>query len=138
MATKKICGKCVLVGTYKGDQLTDWRGWYNYPISDEELSRAETQRREENELVTNCEQSSFSKINELWLFKGTKDERRYKAGFVGVKTRKELIDDYGYPAKGKPHGDKHLLFMPDFAATLAANHAGANAINGDTYILETA
>ena len=22
----------VLVGTYKGDQLTKWRGWYNYPI----------------------------------------------------------------------------------------------------------
>ena len=47
----------VLVGTYKGDQLTKWRGWYNYPISDEELSHAETQRRGENELVTNCDQS---------------------------------------------------------------------------------
>ena len=22
-------GRIVLVGTYKGDQLTDWRGWYN-------------------------------------------------------------------------------------------------------------
>ena len=33
-------GKCdahaVLVGTYKGDQLTRWRGWYNYPISDDD------------------------------------------------------------------------------------------------------
>ena len=28
--------RIVLVGTYKGDQLTDWRGWYNYPISDED------------------------------------------------------------------------------------------------------
>ena len=26
-------GRIVLVGTYKGDQLTKWRGWYNYPIS---------------------------------------------------------------------------------------------------------
>jgi len=26
----------VLVGTYRGDQLTGWRGWYNYPISDED------------------------------------------------------------------------------------------------------
>ena len=100
----------VLVGTYKGDQLTRWRGWYNYPISDEELSHAETQRRGENELVTNCDKSSFSKINELWLFNGTKDERRYGAEFVGVKTRKELIDEYGYPAKGKAHGEKYLLF----------------------------
>ena len=84
----------VLVGTYKGDQLTDWRGWYNYPISDDDKI---------NEV-------DAAKITELWLFKGTKDERRYKAEFVGVKTRKELIDDYGYPAKGKAHGDKYLLF----------------------------
>ena len=25
--------RVVLVGTYKGDQLTAWPGWYNYPIS---------------------------------------------------------------------------------------------------------
>lgn len=86
--------KIVLVGTYKGDQLTDWRGWYNYPISDDDKI---------NEVEA-------AKIKELWLFKGTKDERRYKAEFVGVKTRKELIDDYGYPAKGKAHSDKYLLF----------------------------
>ena len=68
--------KIVLVGTYKGDQLTDWRGWYNYPISDDDKI---------NEV-------DAAKIKELWLFKDTKDERRYKAEFVGVKTRKELID----------------------------------------------
>ena len=56
-------GRIVLVGTYKGDQLTDWRGWYNYPISDEDK-------------ITNAE---AAKITELWLFKGTKEERRYKA-----------------------------------------------------------
>ena len=27
-------GRIVLVGTYKGDQLTAWRGWYNYPVSE--------------------------------------------------------------------------------------------------------
>ena len=37
-------GKVVLVGTYKGDQLTKWRGWYNYPISEDEF-HAEAQRR---------------------------------------------------------------------------------------------
>ena len=119
---KEKSGRIVLVGTYRGDQLTKWRGWYNYPITDDDKI---------NEV-------DAAKIKELWLFNGTKDERRYGAEFVGVKTRKELIDNYGYPATGKAHGEKYLLFMPDFAATLAANHAGANAINGDTYILETA
>ena len=84
----------VLVGTYKGDQLTDWCGWYNYPITDDDKI---------NEV-------DAAKIKELWLFNGTKDERRYGAEFVGVKTRKELIDNYGYPAKGKAHGEKYLLF----------------------------
>ena len=87
-------GRIVLVGTYKGDQLTDWRGWYNYPISDEDK-------------ITDAE---AAKITELWLFKRTKDERHYKAEFVGVKTRQELIDGYGYPATGKAHGEKYLLF----------------------------
>lgn len=26
--------RIVLVATYKGDQLTKWPGWYNYPIKD--------------------------------------------------------------------------------------------------------
>ena len=90
--------RVVLVGTYKGDQLTRWRGWYNYPISDKD------------KII----ESDAAKITELWLFKGTKDERRYKAEFVGIKTRKELIDEYGYPAKGKAHGDKYLLFKTKF------------------------
>ena len=89
--------KVVLVGTYKGDQLTRWRGWYNYPISDEDLSRAD-----------------FSLITELWLFNGTKDQKTYKAEFAGIKTREELIRDYGYPAKGKAHGDRYLLFKTEF------------------------
>ena len=84
----------VLVGTYKGDQLKKWRGWYNYPVSD-------------NDKIT---EADAAKIGELWLFNGTKDERRYKAEFVGVKTRAELVADYGYPAKGKAHADRYLLF----------------------------
>ena len=93
-AAKKSDVRVVLVGTYKGDQLTAWRGWYNYPISNEDK-------------ITEVD---AAKITELWLFKGTKDERRYKAEFVGVKTRQELMRDYGYPAKGKAHGEKYLLF----------------------------
>ena len=104
-------GKIVLVGTYKGDQLTKWRGWYNWPVSDEELNRGEhaDDREDDSQSVA----SDYSRINELWLFKGTKDERRYKAEFVGVKTREELVRDYGYPAKGKAHGDKYILFKTE-------------------------
>ena len=58
--------------------------------------------------------ADFSSINELWLFQGTKDQRTYKAEFVGIKTREELVRDYGYPAKGKVHGDKYLLFKTEF------------------------
>ena len=116
-AKREATPKFVLVGTYKGDQLTDWRGWYNYPISDSDLSRVEhVERVDGGARSPSAPQSpdDYSRINELWLFKGTKDERRYKAEFVGVKTRQELIDGYGYPAKGKAHGEKYLLFKTQF------------------------
>lgn len=90
--------RVVLVGTYKGDQLAKWRGWYNYPLSDNDENKTE----------------DFAKINELWLFQGTSGQKTYKAEFVGIKTREELIRDYGYPAQGKPHGDKYLLFKTEF------------------------
>ena len=75
----KSASRIVMVGTYKGDQVTKWRGWYNYPISDDDRIGAD----------------DAAKITELWPFKGKKEQRNYKAEFVGVKTRKELIDDFG-------------------------------------------
>ena len=84
----------VLVGTYKGDQLKKWRGWYNYPISEDDKITEEDARQ----------------ISELWLFNGTKDLKTYKAEFIGIRTRPELVKEYNYPAKGKAHGDKYLLF----------------------------
>ena len=90
--------RIVLVGTYKGDQLAKWRGWYNYPVSEaDQIAEADA-----------------ASIAELWLFKGTKEQKTYKAEFVGVKTREELVRDYGYPAKGRAHGEKYLLFKTDF------------------------
>ena len=86
--------RIVLVGTYKGDQLAKWRGWYNYPVS-------------ESDQIAEADAAS---IAELWLFKGTKEQKTYKAEFVGVKTREELVRNYGYPAKGRAHGEKYLLF----------------------------
>ncbi len=96
--TDAVAGRVVLVGTYKGDQLAKWRGWYNWPLSDKDENKPE----------------DFAKINELWLFQGTSGQKTYKAEFVGIKTREELIRDYGYPAQGKPHGDKYLLFKTEF------------------------
>ena len=119
MAEKKdASGRMVLVGTYKGDQLTRWRGWYNYPISDKD------------KII----ESDAAKITELWLFKGTKDERRYKAQFIGIKTRQELIDEYGYPAKGKAHSDKYLLFKTEFKY----RHKLDNPLDCERVIVRTA
>ena len=91
-------GRVVLIGTYKGNQLAQWRGWYNYPILD-------------NDKITKTDAAS---VKELWLFNGTKEQKNFKAEFVGIKTRTELVDNYGYPAKGKAHGNKYLLFKTEF------------------------
>ena len=110
--------RIVLVGTYKGDQLTKWRGWYNYPISDDDKISTD----------------DATKITELWLFKGKKDQRNYKASFVGIKTRKELIDGYGYPAKGKAHGHKYLLFKTEYKY----RHKGEVPEDAERVIIRTA
>ena len=81
----------ILIGTYWDGQLKKWKGYYNYPISDADKVEPE-------------------KINELWLFNGNKKQRTFTAKFVGIKTRKELVSEYKYPAKGSGHGDKYLLY----------------------------
>ena len=137
-AREAATGRVVLVATYKGDQLTKWRGWYNYPISDEDK----------------INDVDAAKITELWLFKGTKDERRYEAEFVGIKTRQELIDGYGYPAgdvlaaknaKGakngragaprtpKPHGTHYALFKTH----LLYHHKGEVPSDAERVIIRT-
>lgn len=90
--------RIVLVGTYKGGQLQGWRGYYNYPISAKD-------KITEHDAAT---------ITELWLFNGAKAQKTYRATFLGVKTREELVSDYGYPAKGKVHGNRYLLFKTEF------------------------
>jgi len=113
--------RIVLVGTYKGDQLTKWRGWYNWPLGNGEQGtgngravapRPPTVGRDDH--IAPQLPADFSQINELWLFQGTKDQRTYKAEFVGIKTREELVRDYGYPANGKAHGERYLLFKTEF------------------------
>lgn len=84
----------ILIGTYWVGQFKQWKGYYNYPISD----------------ADKIDPKSYARINELWLFNGSKAQRTFVAEFVGVKTRKELVSEYKYPAKGAGHSDKYLLF----------------------------
>lgn len=148
----------VLVGTYKGDQLDRWPGWYCWPLAADaakqnaectmhndggvshlgepsaadKFPRAETRKRggdKHTDLLTpdgvredmsrvGSEQIRVLKqITELWLFQGTKAQKTYRAEFAGIKTREELIRDYGYPAKGKPHGDRYALFKTELLYT---------------------
>ena len=109
--------RIVLVGTYKGDQLTKWHGWYNYPISAKDR-------------IT---EADAAKITELWLFNGTKDQKTYAAEFFGVKTREELVRDYGYPATGKARGEKYLLFKTAFKY----RHENDNPLDCDGVIVRT-
>ena len=112
-ADEVVSRRVVLVGTYKGDQLTRWRGWYNYPIGDDDFScKGRKGGRAGSPLP-----ADLSRINELWLFQGTSGQKKYKAEFVGVKTREELVRDYGYPARGKAHGERYLLFKTEFKYT---------------------
>ena len=164
--------KVVLVGTYKGDQLTRWRGWYNYPISEGDFNVGTPKGGEnkQTDLLTpngvrgaggsqlvatgnvdamNCVPPDFSHINELWLFNGTKDQKTFKAEFVGVKTREELIRDYGYPGgsrsratagravaprPSKPHGTHYALFKTE----LLYRHKNALPDEAERVIVRTA
>ena len=141
-------GGVVLVGTYRGDQLKDWPGWYCWPLDKGQGCQCENVASAQSQLpikaigkletgnIGNGNTSTLAtlhSVTELWLYRGTADERRYRAEFVGVKTREELILDYGYPgggvsatkntkdAKGgsrlsrppKPHGTHYALFKTE-------------------------
>ena len=86
--------KTVLVGTYRRGQLEQWPGYYNYPLT------------ANDEFDIEC----AKKVNEIWLFQGTKGGRFYTAEFVGNFTRDELKAQFAYPAKGKGHGGRYLLY----------------------------
>ncbi len=96
VAPKKVATKAkkvVLVGTYKSGQLEKWPGFYNYPICDGDKIEPEFAKR----------------VNEIWLFNAKKEPVCLRAKFVGFKTRKELKSEFGYPAKGKPHGTGNYI-----------------------------
>ena len=135
--------RVVLVGTYRTGQLRNWRGWYNWPLtSKDKITEADA-----------------AKITELWLFQGTKAQRNYKAEFVGVKTREELIRDYGYPGgvatasslshdggdaiatsagarvpRDRPHATHYALFKTEFKY----RHKLDNPLDCERVIVRTA
>ena len=126
-----ILSLVVLVGTYKGNQLKEWPGWYCWPLDTEEAHAksaksaevsscgdAKTDRdaptaRPQPNVSPSSTTDAISRVTELWLFQGTREQRNYKAEFVGIKTRNELVRDHGYPAKGRPHGDRYALFKTE-------------------------
>jgi site-specific DNA-methyltransferase (adenine-specific) len=123
-----VQARIVLVGTYKGNQLENWPTWYCWPLDAEEAppkatndiphKDADAHREREEKLrvsVSLCEiiPDWLPRITELWLFQGNKAQKTYKAEFVGVKTRTELVRDYGYPATGKAHGQRYALFRTE-------------------------
>lgn len=106
----------VLVGTYKEGQLS-WikrHGIYNYPVKDGD----------------EFDEKSFASIKELWLYADVKGTRHvFEAEFVGIKTREELISEYGYPsgilaaknakngragAPRTPHGSRYYVFKAKY------------------------
>ena len=122
--------RVVLVGTYRDDQLTKWSGWYNYPVSEDDFSRVDGKAacpQADAPGGTPSSATVFSDVTELWLFRGTAVQKNYRAEFIGIKTREELIRDYGYPvddsaaknAKGegrassRPHGTHYALFKTE-------------------------
>ena len=139
--------RIVLVGTYKGDQLAGWPGWYCWPLGKDDFN-AEPQRRGEKKhpdllapdgtrgdvnRVSGEEIRVLESVTELWLFQGTKELKNYKAEFVGVKTREQLVRDYGYPAAGKPHGDRYALFKTE----LLYRHRNEPQEEADAVIVRT-
>ena len=109
----------VLVGTYKEGQLS-WikrHGIYNYPVKDGD----------------EFDEKSFASIKELWLYADVKGTRHvFEAEFVCIKTRDELVNEYGYPANGvfnaetqrrrggravaprPPHGSRYYVFKAKY------------------------
>ena len=136
--------RIVLVGTYRGDQLKDWPGWYCWPLDGGVFAaKSAKAAKREGRAPSRPQGGSGSpseppewlpRVSELWLYRGTADERRYRAEFIGVKTREELICDYGYPGgddsatkntkdakregralsrPSKPHGTYYALFKTE-------------------------
>lgn len=116
--------------------MKDWPGWYCWPL-DAGVSAAKNAKAAKREgrapsrpqaggPPSPAVVGTLPSITELWLYKGTADERRFRAEFVGIKTRDELIRDYGYPyvattpssSKAKnvsaaPHGTHYALFKTE-------------------------
>ena len=95
----------VLVGTYRTGQLEKWPGYYNYPISDGD----------------GIDPDECAQARQVWLFRGKAALKVFHAEFLGVKTREELKNEYGYQGRGKAHGTRYLLYKLGYAEEADAN-----------------
>ena len=104
--------KVVLVGTYKGKQLERWSGYYNYPGGNGERGTGNGSEAAPANISTlqPFNLSTLQRVNELWLFQGAMAGRFYSAEYVGIFTRDELKEKFGYPATGKAHGERYALY----------------------------
>ena len=140
-----LSGRIVLVGTYKSNQLTKWPGWYCWPLSKGDVAEINGtcgETRDNNSVDASralpkdgasIPEGALSRVTELWLFLGTKAQKTYKAEFVGIKTRPELVSEYGYPATGKAHGTHYALFK----TKQLYRHASTASEEADAVIVRT-
>lgn len=117
--------RVVLIGTYRGNQLSEWPGWYCWPLSNKADAscanadiRCKAGKIDSSGYTRNGNHKTntpygFEYVTELWLFRGTAAQKNYRCVFVGVMTRAELVRNYGYPATGTPHGDRYALFKTE-------------------------
>ena len=90
--------RIVLVGTYKGDQLTKWRGWYNYPVSEaDQIAEADAasiaELREKVDFFVQTKEPPLQSIfyqNRFW------DAKSLLIKFIR-RAKKELIVIDAYP-----------------------------------------
>lgn len=108
----KVSRRMVLVGTYKGNQIEDWPGYYNYPLHEDDI----------------VDDEAGKGINEIWLFKGKDESHFFTAQFLGKYTRKQLKERFGYPAKGKAHADSYLLYKTSSTEIYAPEFGAADAV----------
>lgn len=91
--------RIVLVGTYKGDQLTKWRGRYNYPVSEaDQIAEADAasiaELREKVDFFVQTKEPPLQSIfyqNRFW------DAKSLLIKFIR-RAKKELIVIDAYPS----------------------------------------
>ena len=84
----------ILIGKCKYKPLDNLECYYSYPLSTKESN------------LNKC----FKKITELWLFYGKQKHQSFFAKFVGIKTGKEITENYAEQRQEIIHDKNYALF----------------------------